>query len=115
MKLIKKYNRYARKKKAAQIRTAFTDLDPDVYSDFRLEDSRGEAKFFKLVKSHLAKGIPVMWSVFLGIVKDVPKDPQGSGGHLRLIIGYNDTTKEILYSDTWGRGHELKRMSYDKA
>ena len=31
------------------------------------------------------------------------------GGHMRLIIGYNSETKEILYSDSWGRGHELKR------
>ena len=37
--------------------------------------------------------------------------PQLSGGHLRLIIGYNEKNDEILYSDSWGAGHELKRMS----
>jgi hypothetical protein len=29
---------------------------------------------------------------------------------MRLILGYNKTTKDILYSDSWGKGHEMKRM-----
>ena len=29
---------------------------------------------------------------------------------MRLIIGYNTATKEIVYSDSWGMGHEQKRM-----
>ena len=44
-----------------------------------------------------------------------PEIPQASGGHMRLIIGYNEKTKEILYTDTWGAGHELKRMPADWA
>jgi hypothetical protein len=36
--------------------------------------------------------------------------PQMAGGHLRLIIGYNDETDEIIYTDSWGAGHEQKRM-----
>ena len=37
--------------------------------------------------------------------------PQDAGGHMRLIIGYNSKSEEILYSDSWGAGHELKRMA----
>ena len=44
-----------------------------------------------------------------------PPLPQTFGGHMRLIIGYNAKTKEILYSDSWGAGHELKRMPEDWA
>ena len=29
----------------------------------------------------------------------------------RLVIGYNQTTDEIIYTDSWGPGHEFKRMS----
>ena len=29
---------------------------------------------------------------------------------VRLIISDNDRTQEILYTDTWGVGHELKRL-----
>ena len=34
---------------------------------------------------------------------------------MRLIVGYNAKTEEILYSDSWGAGHELKRMKADDA
>ena len=30
---------------------------------------------------------------------------------MRLIIGYNAKTNDIFYSDSWGAGHERKRMS----
>jgi hypothetical protein len=36
--------------------------------------------------------------------------PQTKGGHLRMIIGYNKKTDEILYTDSWGPRHALKRM-----
>jgi hypothetical protein len=34
---------------------------------------------------------------------------------MRFIIGYNSTTREIVYSDSWGRGHEEKRMPLNDA
>lgn len=34
---------------------------------------------------------------------------------MRLIIGYNRKEGELLYSDSWGRGHEEKRMALDDA
>jgi hypothetical protein len=34
---------------------------------------------------------------------------------MRLIIGYNTATNEILYSDSWGAGHELKRLGLAEA
>ena len=44
-----------------------------------------------------------------------PGIPQTAGNHMRLIIGYNDKKKEVLYTDSWGAGHELKRMPADWA
>jgi hypothetical protein len=51
----------------------------------------------------------------LGFVPEKPELPQAFGGHMRVIIGYNSKTQEILYTDSWGRGHELKRMKADDA
>ena len=34
---------------------------------------------------------------------------------MRLIIGYNTKTNELLFSDSWGAGHEKKRMPLDDA
>ena len=40
---------------------------------------------------------------------------QAGGGHMRMIVGYNDKTGHILFSDSWGAGHELKRMTLTHA
>ena len=66
------------------------------------------------VKASVDQGMPVFWGVTLGKFPE-RGIPQAAGGHMRLIIGYNPKTHEILYSDTWGAGHELKRMAEDRA
>jgi hypothetical protein len=71
-------------------------------------------RFQQMVQDHIDQGIPVLWSVMLGVVPET-RAPKGIGGHMRLIIGYNSDTNEILYSDSWGPGHELKRMPADNA
>jgi hypothetical protein len=91
-------------------------MDVEVRKEMRVNGSQKSkfTKFKKDVRAQVAKGIPLFWSVQLGIYPE-PEIPQASGGHLRLIIGYNDKKKEILYTDTWGAGHELKRMPEDWA
>lgn len=37
------------------------------------------------------------------------------GGHMRLIIGYDSKENVIFYTDSWGPGHELKKMNIDEA
>ncbi len=58
---------------------------------------------------------PLTWGVMLGLVPEASALPHTSGGPLRLIIGYNASSDEVLYTDSWGRGHEGKRMSMDAA
>jgi hypothetical protein len=70
-----------------------------------------ERKFLKEVRSYVDKGLPLLWSLQLGMYPEVPQlSPQTSGGHMRMIIGYNDKTEEIIFSDSWGARHEAKRM-----
>ena len=88
-------------------------FEPDVLLAMRVKDGRYR-RFLTLVKAQIDKGVPVLWGVTLGLYPE-PGLPQSGGGHMRLIIGYNAKTHEILYSDTWGAGHELKRMGEDKA
>jgi hypothetical protein len=47
----------------------------------------------------------------------VPEEPalSGYGGHMRVIQGINEVRGELLYSDSWGQGHEDKRMALDDA
>lgn len=88
-------------------------MKPMVLKKMRLKDSRYR-KFLNGIKTQTAKGVPLFWGVTIGIFPE-PGIPQGSGGHMRLIIGYNAETKEVLYTDSWGSGHELKRMPEDWA
>ena len=89
-------------------------MDGKVIYRMRQKDPRLK-KFLAGVRQQVNAGIPVFWGVTLGIFPERGVNPQTSGGHVRLIIGYNDKKKEILFSDTWGEGHELKRMPEDWA
>ena len=89
-------------------------MEPKVIYRMRQKDARLK-KFSAGIRQQVNAGIPVFWGVTLGIFPERGVNPQSVGGHMRLIIGYNDKKKEILYTDTWGEGHELKRMPEDWA
>ena len=91
-------------------------MDIEVRKEMRVNGAQKSRfkKFKKDIRDQINRGIPLFWGVTLGIYPE-PEIPQAAGGHLRLIIGYNDKKKEILYTDTWGAGHELKRMPEDWA
>ena len=119
--LIKDYNRAARSNKAREISEneaysiayAYQEMDAETLKKARATPPAMD-KFRKIVRGSIDTGVPLMWSVHLGLFKE-GNLPQSSGGHMRLIIGYNETTNEILFSDSWGPGHELKRMGAEEA
>lgn len=85
-------------------------MDGEVLKIARTErDRAGFGKFQRNVAGLIDQGIPVMWSVSLGLLPE-KEIPQANGGHMRLIIGYNTKTAEMLYTDSWGAEHALKRM-----
>lgn len=94
----------------------FAKLRPDLLKEAKLSQRAAMGKFQRATIASVDAGQPMIWCVQLGLV-NVPGESakQGAGGHARLIIGYNSTTNELLYSDSWGAGHELKRMSMDEA
>lgn len=89
-------------------------LDMDLLREVRIADKKGIARFEKIVVASVDRGEPLIWGVEMGISPE-EGNPQARGGHLRLIIGYNTEKKEILYTDSWGPNHELKRMSTENA
>ncbi len=121
--LIAEYNRRARRDRAPEISTdgavldmqsIYTAMKPELLKEARTHNKAAVDRFGQMVRDHIDQGIPILWSVMLGVVPE-QKAPHVIGGHMRLIIGYNDQTGEILYSDSWGPGHELKRMPADDA
>ena len=57
-------------------------------------------RFIPKVKQFIDKGVPLVWMI---------------PGHIRILIGYNEAPGEIVYSDSWGKGHEKKTMSLAEA
>ncbi len=97
-------------------RAADEAMDPEVLKDMKVNGAQKSRykKFMADVHQYVNAGMPLFWSVLLGTYPETDL-PQARGGHMRLIIGYNDKKREILYTDTWGKGHELKRMPADWA
>lgn len=89
-------------------------MKPKILKTARAKLSGHQKRFHDEIRKQVNAGVPIFWSVMLGLYPE-PEIPQASGGHMRLVIGYNDKTKEVLYTDTWGPGHELKRMPEDWA
>lgn len=116
--LISDYNRVAKRAKASEIPPLaeestldgiYENMKPDLLREARTKSKSGMTSFERQVTTHIDKGLPLLWSVMFGIIPEGQHN-QGIGGHMRLIIGYNEKSHEILYSDSWGIGHELKRM-----
>ena len=87
-------------------------MDRNVLDRCREFDLHGLEMFAKGVQAAVADGLPLVWCV----KKSLPfEECFFSNGHMRMIIGYNADHQEILYTDSWGMGHELKRASVKKA
>ena len=84
-----------------------------VFAKMAANESRYK-EFKKGIIRSINKGQPLAWALYLGIMPE-PDIPQARGGHMRLIIGYNESSEEIYYSDTWGAGHEKKVMDMRSA
>ena len=75
----------------------------------------------KLIQENINSGVPLLWAVQLpaspgGVsARGVVQDRQSGGGHMRLLIGFNPKTGDVLFTDSWGAGHELKRMTVGAA
>ena len=124
-KMLERYNDAAKKagKTAIDLKEArrvnyrfdavFSKVHKGTYVKMRQKERPGADRFFITVKDSIDRGIPLMWMVVI-FPGDLRQQPQASL-HARLINGYNPNTKEIIYTDTWGPGHERKTMKVGEA
>lgn len=131
---LREYNRIAKKRSARMIdwedfavpisprvrsidiQAIWDAMDPEMLMEARLNHRQPFERFKKDVKTYVDQGIPLLWSCLVGIYPEVPDlSVRGAFGHMRLIIGYNDKKDELIYSDSWGAAHAVKRMSYEQA
>ena len=118
LKLISEYNRAAKKAGVPEIpdpghminaSAVYHAMQADVLREVRTKNKSDMSRFLRQIQTHIDQGVPLLWTVMLGFTNE-PGIPQSAGGHMRLIIGYNTKKEEILFSDSWGAGHELKHM-----
>ena len=123
LKLMSDYNREAKREHAPELRdpgrmidatAVYSEMDVKVLREARTKNKSDVNRFEREIERKVDEGVPLLWTVMLGKVPE-KGIPQNAGGHMRLIIGYNSPKQEILYTDSWGAGHELKRMSVDDA
>lgn len=94
------------------------DYDREYYvqREVMLSNERTCDAFEKNVIERIDKSDPILWEVRLG---DVPEKGVKLGKydarHMRIIVGYNVERHEVLYSDSWGDEHVLKRMNAQDA
>jgi len=75
-----------------------------------------ETAFHAMIRKNIDAGIPLLWSLEVGLFPEVPPlKEQTSGGHMRMIIGYNTKASQLIFSDSWGAGHEFKTMDANDA
>jgi Peptidase_C39 like family len=93
----------------------FTEVEKEK-GEYYIGKPVDERKFNKEIHSYIDSGLPLLWALTLGIAPETPQlTVQAGGGHMRLIIGYNDKTEEIIFTDSWGEGHEFKKMKISDA
>ena len=124
-----RYNSYAKRNKVRPVEVKPVDgvvlvsdlyarMEPKTFRRFMCEEEkRGYKAFLQDVMEYVQQGIPLAWSVELGLFEEplLRAGPQEGGGHLRIVSGYSPQTREIVYTDSWGAGHESKRMPMDDA
>ena len=114
--LLKAYNRAASKLKKEKVEnehdwSGFWDnADGEVLKLARAGSPSQVDRWLKAIKPYIMAGIPVFWSVQLGIVPEPLRLSQTRGGHLRLIIGFDEEKKTLIFSDSWGAAHTEKEM-----
>lgn len=122
--LLRAYNRAATSRQKPGIEfgqsidlgQVYAAMDPGLLRQARAKDTQGMTRFRQQIAQYTAAGVPLVWGVMVGLYPETPPlRVRGAFGHVRLIVGLNAKTDELLYSDTWGPGHECKRMPLSDA
>jgi len=123
VRLVDRYNKAAKKARRPEIMLGYQidisevyhRMDTDILREIRTKSSTDVKNFLGDISKNIDQGMPLLWGVQLGKVREAELPRQVNGGHMRLITGYNPKTSEVIYSDSWGPGHEMKRMALEDA
>lgn len=116
--MVRDYNRAARhdggeaielNNRSIDVEEIYRQMNGAIFRTARNANRSDAERFNREIQASIDAGIPLLWSVMLGVLPQ-PHEPKELGGHMRLIVGYNRTANQIIYSDSWGAGHEFKSL-----
>lgn len=115
------YNRMAKRDEQGELPTSgnqwdnFDRFNPETLMKTRLRSSSGIKRFESDIYKSIDAGVPLLWTLQVGIFQEPKRISQTRGGHMRMIIGYNKAKRQLIFSDSWGAGHEYKHFGLDEA
>lgn len=120
---LKDYNAAAKKAEKAELSPEdpgnmnwLPSVNPKVWLAVRAKKKSEVNKWFNSIREHVDSGVPVLWIVFASnLYGDDKKSSEPGGGHIRLIIGYNQEKKQVIYSDSWGEWAARRVMTSHEA
>jgi len=117
---ITKYNNEAKRLKARTIDPRYGWgfwylCDENILKSLRVGRAGDDERWLQHIRTWIDKGVPVLWALQLGLAPEPVINMQTRGGHMRMIIGYDDDKKTIIFSDTWGEKHAFKDMPVQDA
>lgn len=113
--LLKAYNRAASKLKKEKVENEYDwsgfwdNADGEVLKLARAGSPSQMDKWLNAIRPYITAGIPVLWSVQLGIVPEPLRLSQTRGGHLMLIIGFDRGKEDAHLLRIPGVGPARKR------
>lgn len=123
---VNNYNRLAKQAKKQQLKLEnyqgakgryFPDkfvsaTDMELFIQTRQREKSDYKKFIETIHEKIDAGLPVLWGTYVFPGQD---GAAKLGRHMRIINGYNDKESSLIYTDSWGAGHEHKKMKYEDA
>ena len=86
-----------------------------IFKAAKCRNGKMPEKFQKNVHEYLDKGIPLVWVTYVFSNKRKGQSIGQVSMHMRIINGYNARSNDIIYTDSWGKGHEKKMLSLNDA
>lgn len=131
-KLTMQYNNFAKKQKRNRIKfddfckgkgryrrinvaALISSYEYDLFRSARCKPQRLVDRFNKEVQESLNAGIPLAWCTFTFQNMKDGRRIGNFGLHMRIINGFNPQTNQIIYTDSWGKGHEKKYLALNDA
>ena len=99
--------------KTLDVHTILNALEMPVVNAVRQRDKRAFRQFVEDIRENIDKGYPLCWGTM--VLAGQNGEAGTFGMHERIINGYNPRTNQIIYTDSWGFGHEKKMMKMDEA